>query len=309
MSEEQAKRENDPSMSSNNLDNSREDRNQTKKKRRWDDSSETPINNSDQIENVSRKWEATPLSDTNTLNLAKNRWDETPRKDPIPVGDSSKKRSRWDETPIPNGNGPASRFQTPGATPLLGSSIGMMTPLASNFNMTPEIMQQMRWEAEVDERNRYLTDAELDALFPPGYKILEPPLNYVPIRTPSRKISSTPTPQQGTPGFSILPTPARDSYGIPATPSETALPFIKPEDYQYFGKLLDDSLDEENLPEEDQKERKIMRLLLKIKNGTPPQRKTALRQMTEKAKEFGAETLFNQILPLLMAPTLEDQVE
>ena len=41
--------------------------------------------------------------------------------------------------------------------------------------------------------------------------------------------------------------------------------------------------------------------------GTPPQRKTALRQIADKAREFGAECLFNQILPLLMSPTLEDQ--
>lgn len=50
-----------------------------------------------------------------------------------------------------------------------------------------------------------------------------------------------------------------------------------------------------------------MKLLLKIKNGTPPMRKAALRQITDKAREFGAGPLFNQILPLLMSPTLEDQ--
>ena len=50
-----------------------------------------------------------------------------------------------------------------------------------------------------------------------------------------------------------------------------------------------------------------MKLLLKVKNGTPPQRKSALRQLTDKAREFGAGPLFNQILPLLMSPTLEDQ--
>jgi len=33
----------------------------------------------------------------------------------------------------------------------------------------------------------------------------------------------------------------------------------------------------------------------------------ALRQITDKAREFGANSLFNQILPLLMSPTLEDQ--
>ena len=50
-----------------------------------------------------------------------------------------------------------------------------------------------------------------------------------------------------------------------------------------------------------------MKLLLKIKNGTPPMRKAAMRQITDKAREFGAAALFNQILPLLMSPTLEDQ--
>ena len=50
-----------------------------------------------------------------------------------------------------------------------------------------------------------------------------------------------------------------------------------------------------------------MRLLLKIKNGTPPMRKSSLRQITDKAREFGASSLFNQILPLLMSPALEDQ--
>ena len=50
-----------------------------------------------------------------------------------------------------------------------------------------------------------------------------------------------------------------------------------------------------------------MKLLLKVKNGTPPQRKSALRQLTDKARDLGAGPLFNQILPLLMSPTLEDQ--
>ena len=47
-----------------------------------------------------------------------------------------------------------------------------------------------------------------------------------------------------------------------------------------------------------------MRLMLKIKNGTPPIRKVALRQITDKAREFGPGPLFNQILPLLMSPSV-----
>jgi splicing factor 3B subunit 1 len=169
--------------------------------------------------------------------------------------------------------------------------------------------QQMRWEAEVDERNRPLSDVELDAMFPAtGYKILDPPPSYVPIRTPQRKLLATPTPMgaAATPAFQMMQTPSRESYAVPLTPSDSAMPFIKPEDQQYFGKLLEE-VDEEDLPPEEMKERKIMKLLLKIKNGTPPQRKTAMRQITDKATEFGADCLFNQILPLLMSPTLEDQ--
>merc|ERR1712093_850489 len=68
-----------------------------------------------------------------------------------------------------------------------------------------------------------------------------------------------------------------------------------------------DGSDENTMSVEDLKERKIMRLLLKVKNGTPPMRKTALRQLTDNARQFGAGPLFNQILPLLMEKTLEDQ--
>lgn len=75
---------------------------------------------------------------------------------------------------------------------------------------------------------------------------------------------------------------------------------------QIFGKLME-AVDEAELSAEEAKERKIMKLLLKVKNGTPPQRKSALRQLTEKARDFGAKALFDQILPLLMTPTLEDQ--
>lgn len=40
--------------------------------------------------------------------------------------------------------------------------------------------QTMRWEREIEERNRELTDEDLDAMLPSeGYKILEPPAGYV----------------------------------------------------------------------------------------------------------------------------------
>ncbi|EEY69696.1 splicing factor 3B subunit 1 [Phytophthora infestans T30-4] len=266
------------------------------------------------------RWDATPVSGSavGATPGRKNRWDETPvansgssKWDATPVNlggvtpAGTGKRSRWDETPVSGPNDMA----TPGKSVQMTPGGSLAADIMSGA-LTPELAQRLRWEREIEERNRPLADEELDALFPAtGYKILDPPASYVPIRTPSRKLLATPTPMGQTPGFAMQATPAREDYGVPVgTPSggDGTMPFIKPEDYQYFGKLMDE-VDEENLDPEAAKERKIMRLLLKIKNGTPPQRKTALRQLTDKAREFGAGALFNQILPLLMAPTLEDQ--
>lgn len=260
----------------------------------------------------------------------RNRWGETPKAadeaatpgpdiagaTPTPGG--RVKKNRWDQTPL-TGATPLA-----GATPLVGSvgatPIGTAlaqygaTPTPSSMGIygpgsgaTPEQEQRLKWERELDERNRYQTDEELDEIFKvmPGFKVLEPPKNYAPDRT-GRSVFATPTPMTAGDGFQIQSTPAREEYGIPATPGETALPYIAPEDEKYFKDLLE-AVDEDNLPAEEAKKRKIMRLLLKIKKGTPPQRKTALRQITDKAREFGAEALFDQILPLLMSPTLEDQ--
>ncbi|KAL1917566.1 uncharacterized protein VTP21DRAFT_3959 [Calcarisporiella thermophila] len=290
------------------------------KKRRWDMA--TPVAASEPEKQVSEwdkpdvevgaiprsRWDETPRGpDASATPRKRNRWDETPTAavpgaaswDATPKQSQAGKRSRWDETPV--------GADTITATPV--GNLGMITPTPSHLQipMTPEAMQAARWERELDARNRPLSDEELDAMFPTeGYKILEPPPGYQPIHTPSRKLAATPTPVND--GFYMQedgqPVIVAD---LPQEiPGVGELPYFKQEDMQYFGKLLEDK-DESLMKAEEVKERKIMRLLLKIKNGTPPMRKTALRQITEKAREFGPGPLFNQILPLLMSPTLEDQ--
>jgi splicing factor 3B subunit 1 len=151
-------------------------------------------------------------------------------------------------------------------------------------------------------------------LFPPGYRILQPPASYNPIRTPARKLLATPTQYGGATGFMMAPTPERGGAGekigaggiMDTQPKDKDLPALKPEDIQYFEKLLED-VDESTLSKAERNDREIMGYLLRIKNGTPPQRKTGLRKITENARRLGAGPLFNQILPLLMSPTLEDQ--
>ncbi|KAJ0617192.1 putative armadillo-like helical, splicing factor 3B subunit 1, TOG domain-containing protein [Helianthus annuus] len=294
---------------------------------RWD-ATPTPGRIGDATPSMSRKnrWDETPtpgrLADSDATpggggvtpgaTPAGMTWDATPKLSGLATPTPKRQRSRWDETPAtmgsatPGGATPAAGY-TPGVTPVGGVELATPTPGAINLRgaITPEQYNLMRWEKDIEDRNRPLTDEELDAMFPQeGYKILEPPASYIPIRTPARKLLATPTPL-GTPLYAIPEENRGQQFDVPKE-MPGGLPFMKPEDYQYFGALLNEE-DEEDLSPDEQKERKIMKLLLKVKNGTPPQRKTALRQLTDKAREFGAGPLFNRILPLLMQPTLEDQ--
>ena len=236
-----------------------------RKRRRWDDSGDDAgagagagagsTTKSEWDEEALKKskpksrWDQTPLASAAAATPKKNRWDQTPV---VATGAETpmSKKSRWDETPV-----------GVGATPM--GAAGLMTPQAA-VPMTPELASRIRLERELEERNRPLTDEELDAMFPEGYRILEPPANYKPIHTPSRKLLATPTPLSSTPGFVMDATPARDAYGIDSVTTEDPdLPPIKAEDFQYFGKLTEKVADEE-LTQEEIKERKIMRLLLKV---------------------------------------------
>merc|ERR1719266_2788448 len=199
-------------------------------------------------------------------------------------------------------SGTPSAMMTPSmGTPMGPKAMAMATPSPAQLTqMTPEQLQAFRWEQEIDTRNRPLSDEELDQMFPPGYKVLQPPAGYIPIRTPAKKLTATPTPMSGqTPtGFYMQPdTPygdrAANAKMMDNQPKGQNLPFLKPEDAQYFDKLLVE-VDEESLTPDELKERQIMELLLKIKNGTPPMRKSALRRITDKARHFGAGPLFNQ---------------
>lgn len=76
------------------------------------------------------------------------------------------------------GGGAAMGGATPSfgtATPAGALAMGLATPTPMAAGaMTPEQMQSWRWERELDERNRPLSDEELDALFPQeGYKVRE----------------------------------------------------------------------------------------------------------------------------------------
>ncbi|KAJ5267516.1 splicing factor 3B subunit 1 [Penicillium angulare] len=249
-----------------------------KRKKRWDVATES---------NEEVKTETTSES-----RAKRSRWDETPA--PGGPEDAPKRRSRWDQAP-----------SLTAATPV--GNQGLATPMhpSQGGGAAPG------FGTDISGRNSDWSDEELDMMLPTeGYKILDPPPGYEPIRNPARKMMATPAPTGGTVGGFMMQEPENiRSMGkeLPTDiPGVGDLQFFKPEDMAYFGKLMEAG-DETSMSVDDLKERKIMRLLLKVKNGTPPMRKTALRQLTDNARNFGAGPLFNQILPLLMEKSLEDQ--
>lgn len=241
-----------------------------------------------------RRWDVEE-SDDKVKVEPKGEWSKEALEEAAP----KKRRSRWDATP-------ADVAETP------KRSRWDQVPVVQDVPMTPIIMNAPGFMQE-DKHNRYLTDEELDAILPSsGYIIVTPPPGYAPLVRPP-KLSAPSITEVG--GFQIQESSdaaaAAAAAGLaPELPTEIpgvgSLAFFKAEDAQYFAKILKEE-DETELSVDEMKERKIMRLLLKIKNGTPPVRKTALRQITDKAREFGAGPLFDKILPLLMERTLEDQ--
>lgn len=214
------------------------------------------------------RWDETPKTERGAGEFTpgfNSGWAETPRTDrggdtiqETPTPSASKRRSRWDETPA-NASGAATPSmgsmtpQTPslsgamtprmtpgGATPIGQKAMAMATPTPGHLvSMTPEQIQAYRWEKEIDERNRPLGDDELDGMFPEGYKVLPPPAGYVPLRTPARKLTATPTPLAGSAsGFYMQTEDKTAAKFMDAQPKGGNLPFLKPEDAQYFDKLL-----------------------------------------------------------------------
>lgn len=140
------------------------------------------------------------------------------------------------------------------------------------------------WQRDEYERNKPLSDEELNRILPQnGYEIISPPDGYVP-KPQVKEVE----------GFAMQGETTRRPYDANTIPGndKDALPFIKPEDINYFSALLNE-VEDEQLSKEEVRERQIMMLLLKVKNGTPPMRKSALKTITERAREFGAGPLFN----------------
>ena len=119
-----------------------------------------------------------------------------------------------------------------------------------------------------------LTDEYLDSVLPSvGFKIIPPPPGYAPAVRVRKK---------------------EEEVVGPRLPRE-------------FEKLFSDLRADDELPPDERKERIVMRLILQLKEGTPYQRKLALRSLTGHATDFGADLIFRKIIPLLSSSVLSEQ--
>ncbi|KAG9804909.1 ARM repeat-containing protein, partial [Aureobasidium melanogenum] len=232
----------------------------------------------------------------------KQRWDtsseDAAAKDAVVKSEDAPetKRSRWDSTPAPATQAEPrkrSRFDMApsltAATPV-GGNAGLATPM--HPSQAPAV--GAGYGSDISARNAPLSDEELDMMLPgekEGYRVLPFPPGYEPTRVPAHRVPSTPASLQG--GFMMQQPVDPRSLGkdLPSELPGVGELRLKPEDMAYFGKLVDGA-DENEMSVDELKERKIMRLLIKVKNGTPPMRKTALRQLTDNARSFGAGPLF-----------------
>lgn len=146
-----------------------------------------------------------------------------------------------------------------------------------------------------------LTEALLDILLPEGYKIVPPPPDYVPLRIGANKLKETPDSK----GFTMeIESSVQPQFSVPIVPEDIpdvgALQFFKEADAEHFKSLMTPG----TLTPGDQK---VLKLLLRIKNGVPAVRKQAMRSLTEDARSLGPEALFGQIIPLLKNASLDEQ--
>lgn len=120
---------------------------------------------------------------------------------------------------------------TPGYVGATPTPNNLKTP--DILNLSSSKLQQLRWEKELQERNKPYTDEELDMLLPgndDGYEILKQPENY----QPQSKVGMAPQSEEYS-----LPSESTSAGYQNLEPISGDLPAIKPEEYKFFAPLLE----------------------------------------------------------------------
>ena len=166
----------------------------------------------------------------------------------------------------------------------------------------------IKYNIDYIERNKPLTDEEINAILPgenSGYQVITPPENYQ--KYISNIISQKRLKYASDPSLALPePEPQISTENF----NDTLVTGLKPEDKEFFQVLFttDNNVDESQLSTEEIKKRQFLSLLLKVKNGIPPIKKSSFRQILERTPTiFPPQTIFSNIIPLLMSPSLDDE--
>ena len=90
----------------------------------------------------------------------------------------------------------------------------------------------------------------------------------MPIRTPARKLMATPTPDVGaTPLYQLPSEQSNAGLGSDMPPTPANLPFVKPEDYQYFAPLLKEDEEIEDMTAEEAREQERVHSAELVRDG------------------------------------------
>lgn len=203
----------------------------------------------------------------------------------IGESESRKRKKRWDITPEEYNKQKEQRLVTGSTSKLIEELARERLPVVNGIPLTDEI---------------------LDKILPLGYSKVRQP--------PSFKQNDDTIPpdviESNSSEYYVIP--SNESIGVlqSGLPTEMSgikgLDFFKEEDMKHFGKLA--SLNSKTeLSEIEKKEIGAMKLILKVKNGSPIVRKRAMKKLSSSVNNLGPKLLLNQILPVLMEPNLDPQ--
>lgn len=159
-----------------------------------------------------------------------------------------------------------------------------------------------------------LSTKNLDKILPQGFTVVPFPEDYKPLNNAIPDFSkfeafvnthNTLLPDSAN---ALIEREKFDPQLIYQIPDLRDLQYFSELDVKVFHKLL--TIKDQNvslLSNQEQLEIKCMKLILRIKNCTQTSRKSALRSLTDNARTFGPDIIFNIILPLLSDSALDEQ--
>lgn len=188
--------------------------------------------------------------------------------------DETRKVSRWDATPLGN----YSSEQTPKRS-------------KSRWDQTPVHVLPALKTVDTNVTKPQFSTSFLDTILPSD--------GFIIVNNPSYHTESFPISKEHE--KDNIPFEISNKFLMIGGTSE--LPIKKVDDYKFFAKLF---TSEDNQTVEELKERKLLRLLLNIKNGHPQARRSSIKILIDKAIEFGPDVIFSNLLSLMLLNSVEE---